>query len=162
MSMMSIITDLVRELRMAAAKAKRTRDRTGRYDTTTVYFAMPAHVARMVADRLELTEDRVKSSARARADMREISDVAEDTMKDMALRFSYAVTDLELLLMDFIGRPPMTMQEVREQRQISEARPSPGPQPFIRKKQPIQVSDELRRTIRNNRLGNPREPGEDG
>lgn len=156
------ITQLIRQLRMAAYSAKRTKDRTGRFDTTTVYFALPAHVALTVAAHLERTQDRLIANAKLRAEMKDAADIAEEAMKDTALRFSYAVTDLELMLMEQTGRQPMTMQEVREQRQITEARPSPGPQPFIRKKPPIKVSDELRHTIRTNRLGRPREPGEEG
>jgi hypothetical protein len=166
---MGTISNIIRELRMAAAKAKRTLDRTGQFDTTTVYFAIPAHVALMVANRLEQTEDRMVGAAKARSEMKEIAgiareavDLAEETMKDINLRFHYAMTDLELFLETAVGRPPMTMQEVREQRQIMEARPSPGPQPFIRKKPPMQASNELLRSIRERRIGNPREPGEDG
>lgn len=156
------IDGLIRELRMSAARAKRTKDASGRFDTTSITITLPAHTALIVADRLETTQDRMKATSKFRSEMREASDIAEDAMKDTALRFSYAVTDLEILLMEFIGRPAMTMQEVREQRQITEARPSPGPQSFIRKKPPVQASDELLRSLRFNRIGNPREPGEDG
>lgn len=168
---MSSIGDLILELRKAAYRAKRTRDRTGRFDTTTVYFAVPAHIALVVANRLEQTEDRVVGAAKARVEMHQIADIAreavelaEESMKDNNLRFHYAMTDLELFLESAIGRPPMTMQEVREQRSIQEARPaqSHGPQPFIRKKPAIQASPELTRSIRERRIGNPREPGEDG
>lgn len=163
---MTVIDDLIRELRRAAYKAKRTsrqaRGSPARFDTTTVYFAMPAHIALVVADRLEVTEDRKAATLKLRSEMREAAEIAEDAMKDTALRFSYAMTDLELFLMERTGRPPMTMQEVREQRQITEARPSPGPQPFVRRQAPIKTSDELKRTLRYNRIGNPREPGEDG
>lgn len=158
---MSAIGDLIRELRMAAARAKRTKDKTGTMDTTMVYFAMSAHLARIAANRLEQTEDRVIVAAKARVDMKELAEIAEESMKDNALRFHYAMTDLELVLEQFNGRPPMTMQEVREERQIQEARPSPGPQPFVRKPPSTPISDELRRTLRTNRIGNPREPGEE-
>jgi hypothetical protein len=156
--MTGVIDDLIRQLRMAAAKAKRTKDRTG--DTTTVYFAMPAYVALLAASRLEQTQDRMKATSKLRADMLEASDIAENAMKDTALRFAYAMTDLEILLMEAVGRQPMTMQEVREQRQITEARPSP--QPFIRKKPSVQISPELSKSIRQRRIGNPRDPGQDG
>lgn len=149
----SAISQLIRDLRMAAAKAKRDRE--------SVTITMAPHVAIMAARRLETTEDRTLATAKLRSEMREASEIASEAMKDTALRFSYAVTDLEILLMDSIGRPVMTMQEVREQRQMTEARPSPGPQPFIRKKPAIKASDELTRSLRSGRIGNPREPGED-
>lgn len=158
----SSIEELIRGLRMGAAKAKRTKDRTGRFDTTTVYMAIPAYVALIAADRLETTVDRKTAFSKMRGEMREAAEIAEDAMKDTALRFSYAMTDLELLLMEHIGRPPMTMQEVREQRQITEARPSPGPQPFVRKRPPVQTSDEFKRILRSGKIGDPREPGQDG
>lgn len=156
------IESLVRELRMSVARAKRTKDKTGRYSTTTVTITLPAHIALVVADRLEMTSDRVVANVKFEGEMRGITEIAENALKDNALRFTYAIHDLEYLLMEFIGRPPMTMQEVREQRQISEARPSPGPQPFIRKKPPLSVSNELLSSIRSSRIGNPREPGQEG
>lgn len=159
---LSPIDQLIRDLRMSVARAKRVKDKTGKFDATTVTITMPAYRALVVANRLELTQDRMKAAAKAKTEMREVSEIAEDAMKDNTLRFNYAVTDLEALLMEFIGRPPMTMQEVREQRQITEAIPSPGPQPFIRKGPTLRASDELRRTLRTNRIGNPRDPGEDG
>lgn len=161
---MAKIDDVIRELRVAAYRAKRTKDHSGRFETTTVYFALPVHLALIVANRLEMTQDRLIASARFRSEVREIVDIAEDAMKDNNLRFHYAMTDLELFLSEAIGRQPMTMQEVREQRQIQEARPaqSHGPQPFNRKKPAIQASPELSRSIRQSRIGNPREPGEDG
>jgi hypothetical protein len=159
---MGVIAELIRELRIGAARAKRTKDRSGKYDTTMVYMAIPAHIALMAADRLDMTESRVASEARDRAKLRDLASVAEDAMRDTVLRFTYAVTDLEFLLMDVIGRQPMTMQEVREQRQIMESKPSPGPQPFIRKRPSIPISEELKRSIRQGRIGNPREPGEEG
>jgi hypothetical protein len=158
----SAISGLVRDLRTAVARAKRNKDETGRYDTTTITITLPAHIALMAANRLELTEDRVKQDAKAAVAMRDVTAIAEDAMKDNALRFNYAVTDLEILLMEFIGRPMMTMQEVREQRQIAESIPSPGPQPFVRRSPTIKASNELTRSLRGGRIGYPREPGEDG
>lgn len=155
----SPINQLIRDLRMSAARAKHTPG--SRYDDRTVTITIPAHIALMVARRLETAEDRTLATRKLQSEMREASDIAEDAMRDTALRFSYAVTDLELLLMEFIGRPAMTMQEVREQRQITEARPSPGPQPFIRKKPPVAVSHELKKSIRSGKIGDPREPGQD-
>lgn len=160
--MASPINNLVRELRMSVARAKRVKDKTGRFGATTVTVTLPAHVALVVANRLELSEDRLKMEARQNGQMREVTAFADEALKDNALRFQYAISDLELLLMEFIGRPPMTMQEVREQRSIYESRPSPGPQPFIRKKPQVRASDELMKSIRERRIGNPREPGEDG
>lgn len=157
-----MIRDLIRELRKAAYRAKRTRDRTGRFDTTTVYFALPAHVALIVANRLEQTEDRILAAAKARTDMQQVADIAEESLKDTVLRFEYAAFELENLLADFFGRQPMTRQEIRDQRTISEVRPSPGPQPFVRTPAGIQASPSLRQSIRNMRIGNPREPGEEG
>lgn len=143
---------------MSVARARRIRN--GRYDATTVSVTMPAHIALIVADRIEMTQDRQAANARFQSEMREIIEISEDAMKDSNLRFQYAMTDLELFLMEAIGRQPMTVQEVREQRQITEARTSP--QPFVRKKPPVQISNELSRSIRERRIGNPREPGEDG
>lgn len=83
--------------------------------------------------------------------------IAEQTMKDEALRFTCAVTDLELLLENFIGRPPMTMAEVREASQkrdyaMRDRHPRTG----------MQVSSELAKSIRSGRIGDPREPGQEG
>jgi hypothetical protein len=158
----SAIERLVRDIRMAVARAKRVTDKTGRYDATTVTITMPRHVASIAADRLEMTQDRLIANAKFRGEMCEIAEIAEDAMRDSALRFNYAISDLEMLLMEFIGRPMMTMQEVREQRQITEMQPSPGPQPFIRKKPAIKASNELTRSIRTGKIGDPRNPGEEG
>lgn len=160
---MSSIDKLIRELRMAVARARRNpvRDKRGN-NATTVTITMPAHIGSMVANRLEMTQDRLVANAKFKCDMQNLVDVSEDALADNNLRFHYAMTDLELLLERYMGRQPMTLQEVREQRQITEARPSPGPQPFIRKKPGIQVSNELKNSIRERRIGNPREPGEEG
>lgn len=82
--------------------------------------------------------------------------VAEQTMKDEALRFSCAVADLELLLENFIGRPSMTMAEVRE------AAERPYPMRERAARGGMQVSSELARTVRTGRIGDPREPGQEG
>lgn len=124
------------------------------------------HAAHTIADALEHWMNHQMPLYRVQAAIEEniinSAAVADEMMKDELQRFQMVVTDLELLLLQFIGRPPMTMGEVRRQRSQLEARPSSGPQPFVRKKPSVQISEELRRSIATGRIGDPREPGEEG
>lgn len=131
-----------------------------------VRLHLPDRDAHAIADALEHWMDHEMPLYRAQVAIQEniirASQVADEMMRDELQRFAMAVTDLELLLMQFIGRPPMTMEEVRRQRTQMEARPSSGPQPFRRSKPTIQISEELRRSVRSGSIGDPRKPGEEG
>lgn len=153
----SPVASFCRELRQGVARARRRGDRS-----LPVTVSVPAYRALVIAERLEATEGRMVASAKFDAQLRNILAVVEDGMRDALLRYNYAATDLEILLQQFIGRPAMTMQEVREQRSLQESRPSSGPQPFIRKSNRYEPTDSLLKSLRSNRVGFPREPGEEG
>lgn len=141
---------------MAAARARRTGNRE------KVTFQLYPHAALVIAGRLEQTEYGMQRFLKMDREVREIAGSADDAMKDHVLRFNYAAMDLEMLLMQFIGRPPMTMQEVREQQVAIAPRNPKGPQPFLRKQPAKPPSAELLNSIRSGKIGDPREPGQDG
>lgn len=87
------------------------------------------------------------------------SRLADETMRDEATRFALAVADLELTLEHFVGRRPATFEEIREARSRMASGPRNDRKPAST---PVPISDELARSIRTGRVGDPREPGSEG
>lgn len=148
----STVGKIIEALRTAAFDRNRS--------TPDVIIAMPPHVALLLSSRLEMTEDRMAHRLALGRDVEDLVEKTSECMQEQYMRFAQATCDLELLLMEFIGRPPMTMEEVREQQKALEPGGA-GPQPFIRGKR-LEISHELLKSIRGNKIGNPRNPGEDG
>jgi hypothetical protein len=98
------IETMIEEFRAAASRAE------GPSETTI--FAMPAYVAHMIADRLELTQDRMVAKHKFESEMQALVDTAEEAMRMEASRFALAIADLEIVLEKLVRRHPATMTEV--------------------------------------------------
>lgn len=125
---------------------------------------VPDQYAHTIADALEHWMDHKMPLYRAQVAIEEnivkAAAVADEMMRDELQRFQMVVADLETLMEHFVGRPPMTMEEVHRSRSQHEQRPA---QPFRRSQRgTFQVSAELRKSIQSGNIGDPREPGQEG
>lgn len=120
------------------------------HDGLPVFVALDTFRAGIVADAIEYYVKRIE----AMAGLNPVADVADQMMQDVHTRALLAVTDLELLLENFVGRPLATIEQIRAA-QTAPVLTSPRGKSYP-------MSDSLRRSIRDGKIGDPREPGSEG
>lgn len=140
--------ELTADIRAAAYRAFHEHGHNG----PPVMIALTPSVAMIFADAMDAHVERLSAEAM----LKPVAEVADQMMRDQHARFVMAVSDLELLLLEFIGRQPPTLDDIRR------AQSDPAPVPRSGFRSSLTVSNELRKSILSKRIGDPREPGQEG